>query len=225
MPSWPEHVMWWHVYPLGFVGAPIRDGEGPDAEIVHRLGRLDPWLDHVIELGLNGLLLGRCSRRRPTATTPSTTCASTRDSATTAISTGCSRGLGSAASACCSTGFQPRRARAPRVPDRDRGRSAAVPRAVGRRTVRGRGVRGARRARRPRPLVAGGRRPRGRRDVPLARARDRRVETGCRVRGAAGVLGRGASAGAREVSRGVVRRRGHPRGRPPRSCAPRRWTR
>ena len=58
MPSWPEHVMWWHVYPLGFVGAPIRDGEGPDAEIVHRLGRLDPWLDHVIELGLNGLLLG-----------------------------------------------------------------------------------------------------------------------------------------------------------------------
>lgn len=58
MPSWPEHVMWWHVYPLGFVGAPIRDGEGPDAEIEHRLDRLEPWLDHVIGLGLNGLLLG-----------------------------------------------------------------------------------------------------------------------------------------------------------------------
>ncbi|MEX8056651.1 alpha-amylase family glycosyl hydrolase [Microbacterium sp. 16-032] len=58
MAGWPEHVMWWHVYPLGFVGAPIRDGEGPDAEIEHRLDRLEPWLDHVIGLGLNGLLLG-----------------------------------------------------------------------------------------------------------------------------------------------------------------------
>ena len=58
MPSWPEHVFWWHVYPLGFVGAPIRDGVDPDAAPTHRLDRLEPWLDHVIELGLNGLLLG-----------------------------------------------------------------------------------------------------------------------------------------------------------------------
>jgi len=58
MPAWPEHVFWWHLYPLGFVGAPIRDGEGPHAEPVHRLERLEPWLDHVIDLGLNGLLLG-----------------------------------------------------------------------------------------------------------------------------------------------------------------------
>lgn len=58
MPEWPEHVMWWHVYPLGFVGAPIRDGVDPDAEPAHRLDRLHPWLDHVIELGLNGVLLG-----------------------------------------------------------------------------------------------------------------------------------------------------------------------
>ncbi|MEV7757302.1 alpha-amylase family glycosyl hydrolase [Microbacterium sp. NPDC089180] len=58
MPEWPEHVLWWHLYPLGFVGAPIRDGVDPDAEPVHRLDRLEPWLDHVIELGLNGLLLG-----------------------------------------------------------------------------------------------------------------------------------------------------------------------
>lgn len=58
MPVWPEHVMWWHVYPLGFVGAPIRDGVDPDAEPESRLDRLEPWLDHVIELGLNGLLLG-----------------------------------------------------------------------------------------------------------------------------------------------------------------------
>lgn len=58
MPAWPEHVIWWHVYPLGFVGAPIRDDVDPDAAPTHRLDRLVPWLDHVIELGLNGLLLG-----------------------------------------------------------------------------------------------------------------------------------------------------------------------
>lgn len=58
MPEWPEHVMWWHVYPLGFVGAPIRDGVDPDAAPTRRLDRLEPWLDHIIDLGLNGLLLG-----------------------------------------------------------------------------------------------------------------------------------------------------------------------
>jgi glycosidase len=58
MPDWPAHVLWWHLYPLGFVGAPIREGVRPDAEPTHRLERLEPWLDHVIELGLNGLLLG-----------------------------------------------------------------------------------------------------------------------------------------------------------------------
>lgn len=58
MPAWPEHVIWWHVYPLGFVGAPIREDVDPDAAPEHRLDRLEPWLDHIISLGLNGLLLG-----------------------------------------------------------------------------------------------------------------------------------------------------------------------
>ncbi len=64
MPSWTDHVMWWHVYTLGAVGAPIRPASGdsplggPDQPVVHRLGRLEAWLDHVLDLGLNGLLLG-----------------------------------------------------------------------------------------------------------------------------------------------------------------------
>ncbi|KAA6437947.1 DUF3459 domain-containing protein [Agrococcus sediminis] len=58
-PAWVEHVMWWHVYPLGFVGAPIRPDETPAADAVeHRLGRIEAWLDHLLELGLNGLQLG-----------------------------------------------------------------------------------------------------------------------------------------------------------------------
>jgi glycosidase len=43
------------VYPLGFVGAPPN---ATDADPAPRLRQLNSWLDHVIELGANGLLLG-----------------------------------------------------------------------------------------------------------------------------------------------------------------------
>lgn len=55
--EWVEHAMWWHVYPLGFVGAPIRERDGDDG-VVHRLPRIENWLDHLVALGLNGLALG-----------------------------------------------------------------------------------------------------------------------------------------------------------------------
>lgn len=50
-----DHAIWWHVYPLGACGAPIR---GDSGQPEHRLRRLDTWLDYVIELGCSGLLLG-----------------------------------------------------------------------------------------------------------------------------------------------------------------------
>lgn len=43
--------------PLGFVGAPIRP-DASHAGVIHRLQRVEQWLDHLLELGLNGLLLG-----------------------------------------------------------------------------------------------------------------------------------------------------------------------
>jgi len=58
MALWVDHAMWWHVYPLGFVGAPIRPEEGATDAVHHRLDRVGGWLDHVVELGLNGLALG-----------------------------------------------------------------------------------------------------------------------------------------------------------------------
>ncbi|NAZ75111.1 DUF3459 domain-containing protein [Kineococcus sp. T13] len=63
MPSWTEHVMWWHVYPLGFTGAPVRPGDEHDGNtaerlVRHRLRRVEGWLDHLVGLGLNGLALG-----------------------------------------------------------------------------------------------------------------------------------------------------------------------
>ncbi|WP_168583054.1 alpha-amylase family protein [Gephyromycinifex aptenodytis] len=54
---WIEHAIWWHVYPLGFVGAPIRDRD-PQAPMVHSLAHLEAWLDYAVELGTSGLLLG-----------------------------------------------------------------------------------------------------------------------------------------------------------------------
>lgn len=49
-----DHAIWWHVYPLGATGAPIRGA----ADAVHRLPQLENWLDYVVELGCSGLLMG-----------------------------------------------------------------------------------------------------------------------------------------------------------------------
>jgi glycosidase len=51
-----DHAIWWHVYPLGATGAPIRDRD--ESGITPRLRRLDAWLDYAVELGVSGLLLG-----------------------------------------------------------------------------------------------------------------------------------------------------------------------
>lgn len=53
MGNWTDSVIWWHCYPLRFVGGEERAID----EVHHRLGRLTNWLDYVIELGCNGLLL------------------------------------------------------------------------------------------------------------------------------------------------------------------------
>jgi len=55
--AWADHAIWWHLYPLGFTGAP-RQALAPDAPVQHRLGHLAAWMDYVVELGGNGLLLG-----------------------------------------------------------------------------------------------------------------------------------------------------------------------
>ncbi|AGG66295.1 alpha-amylase family protein [Corynebacterium callunae] len=54
--SFAEHAIIWQVYPLGAVGAPIRPAAPEPLE--HRLPTLEKWLDYVVELGCNVLLLG-----------------------------------------------------------------------------------------------------------------------------------------------------------------------
>lgn len=56
MTGWVEHVIWWQIYPLGFVGAFPADPPPEPGE--HRLRRIAEWFDHVIELGASGIALG-----------------------------------------------------------------------------------------------------------------------------------------------------------------------
>ncbi|MDO4904030.1 MAG: alpha-amylase family glycosyl hydrolase [Lautropia sp.] len=58
MPHWAEQTIWWHLYPLGFTGAPVRPAHEHERAMVPRLNRLLPWLDYLQELGANGLALG-----------------------------------------------------------------------------------------------------------------------------------------------------------------------
>ena len=54
-PGWVDHLIGWHVYPLGFVGAPARL---ESQEVSHRLSHLGAWLDHAVALGCSSLALG-----------------------------------------------------------------------------------------------------------------------------------------------------------------------
>lgn len=55
-----ESDIWYHIYPLGFLGA---EDENPapgaaDGPIVHRLPGLVDWLDYLVDLGVTALLIG-----------------------------------------------------------------------------------------------------------------------------------------------------------------------
>lgn len=56
MSRWAQTAVVWHVFPLGFVGAPATAAEQHGT--TPRLRRLLGWLDHLVELGANALLLG-----------------------------------------------------------------------------------------------------------------------------------------------------------------------
>lgn len=54
--DWIDHAVFWHVYPLGFVGAERQTISA--GETHHRLDHIVDWLDYAIRLGASGLLLG-----------------------------------------------------------------------------------------------------------------------------------------------------------------------
>ena len=53
--AWYDEAVFYHIYPLGLTGAPMRNDYG---EPQHRLRKLFPWIDHIQELGCNALYIG-----------------------------------------------------------------------------------------------------------------------------------------------------------------------
>lgn len=53
-----EHTIWWQVFPLGALGSPKTQPSERVDEPVAPLDHIESWLDYLIELGCNGLLLG-----------------------------------------------------------------------------------------------------------------------------------------------------------------------
>lgn len=53
--AWYDEAIFYHIYPLGMLGAPR---ENPYGEPVHRLPGLIPWIGHLQRLGVNALYIG-----------------------------------------------------------------------------------------------------------------------------------------------------------------------
>jgi cyclomaltodextrinase len=54
--TWVDHAIFWHAYPLGFVGAESQSAS--EQKVSHRLSHLHAWLDYAVELGCSALQLG-----------------------------------------------------------------------------------------------------------------------------------------------------------------------
>lgn len=53
--AWYDEAVFYHIYPLGLLGAPT---ENKYDGVTHRLRELSPWIDHIRELGCNALYIG-----------------------------------------------------------------------------------------------------------------------------------------------------------------------
>ncbi|MBA2468543.1 MAG: alpha-amylase, partial [Chloroflexia bacterium] len=56
MPPWIDGAIFYHIYPLGLLGAPARNDV--DAGVEHRLPTLREWTAHIASLGCNAVYLG-----------------------------------------------------------------------------------------------------------------------------------------------------------------------
>ena len=52
MSNWVHSAVFYHIYPLGFCGAPQHNTEG---EPVKRIEKLSEWIPHLKELGENAV--------------------------------------------------------------------------------------------------------------------------------------------------------------------------
>lgn len=55
MKKWYETAAFYHIYPLGLLGAPAQN---PGSGVEHRLPGLDAWLDHMKEMSMEAVYIG-----------------------------------------------------------------------------------------------------------------------------------------------------------------------
>lgn len=55
--AWYDEAVFYHIYPLGLLGAPEHNEHG---EPVHRLSGLNEWISHMKDCGFSALYLGPC---------------------------------------------------------------------------------------------------------------------------------------------------------------------
>lgn len=55
--AWYEEAVFYHIYPLGLLGAPEYNDHG---QTVHRLPELRAWIDHIRSCGFTALYIGPC---------------------------------------------------------------------------------------------------------------------------------------------------------------------
>ena len=53
--NWVNSSIFYHIYPLGFCGAPMTNDNG---ETIDRILKVKEWIPHFLELGINALYLG-----------------------------------------------------------------------------------------------------------------------------------------------------------------------
>ncbi len=53
--AWYDSAVFYHIYPLGMLGAPKENSYGP---VEHRLRGLFPWIGHIKEIGCNAIYIG-----------------------------------------------------------------------------------------------------------------------------------------------------------------------
>ena len=53
--AWYDEARFYHIYPLGLLDAPKQNEY---KEVVHRLRKLSPWIDHIKNIGCNAIYIG-----------------------------------------------------------------------------------------------------------------------------------------------------------------------
>ncbi len=53
--AWYDEAIFYHIYPLGLLGAPKYN---PHDGVTHRLPALNPWIDHIKSIGCNAIYIG-----------------------------------------------------------------------------------------------------------------------------------------------------------------------